>query len=220
MPPTKSVQTRLIQVLTGIACVAVLGVLAILPYRLYQRDIRHATVQAHRISSVVHTALARAVLEGEDVTDLVNRFQGIADLEIRLSKLGDGEVHPAATSRKGSSELEGTDLTYTAPPILDREGNTWLASMYFDLSSMKRESIRLIIDLCLVVVIGSALFSLLVFVFVRRMLVVPLRDVTRRVEQIEPGKELGPMPDFHSPEMTDLARAIEKACRAHGSAIP
>jgi nitrate/nitrite-specific signal transduction histidine kinase len=92
--------------------------------------------------------------------------------------------------------------------------------MYFDLSSMKRESIRLIIDLCLAVVIGAALFSVLVFVLVRRMLVVPLRDVTRRVEQIEPGKELVPMPDFQSPEMTDLARAIEKACRAQGRVIP
>ena len=47
-----------------------------------------------------------------------------------------------------------------------------------------------------------------------------MRDVTRRVEQIEPGKELVPMPDFQSLEMTDLARAIEKACRMHGTSIP
>ena len=41
------------------------GVLAILPYRLYARDVRHATVHAHRIASVVHTALSHAILEGE-----------------------------------------------------------------------------------------------------------------------------------------------------------
>ncbi|UCE85347.1 MAG: hypothetical protein JSU66_13500 [Deltaproteobacteria bacterium] len=66
------------------------------------------------------------MLEGEDVTDLVNRFQGSADLEVRLSRLGGDEVHPAAASRKGSSEPRGTDLTYTAAPILERDGNTWL----------------------------------------------------------------------------------------------
>ena len=72
----------------------------------------------------------------------------------------------------------------TAPPILDPDGGTWLATMRFDLSPMKRESIRLIIDLVLAVLIGSAAFSLVVYVLIRRMLLKPLHEVTHRVEEI------------------------------------
>lgn len=218
MPRTKSVQLRLVQVLAAIACVAVLGVLAIVPYRLYSRDIRHATVQAHRISSVVHTALSYAMLAGDDVTDLINRFQGIADLEIRLTKLEPGEAHPAATSGRGSSNLDGTDLTYIAPPILDGEGTTWLATTHFDLSPMKRDSIRLIVDMALAVVLGSAVFSAAVLLLIRRSLLVPLRDVTRSIERIGAGNESVQMPDFETREMGDLARAVEKVCRTRGAA--
>ena len=45
MSNQQSVERHLIVVLGAIACIAVLGVLAILPYRLYMRDIR----QAYRI---------------------------------------------------------------------------------------------------------------------------------------------------------------------------
>lgn len=213
-PP--SVEGHLLKILAGIAAVAVLGVLALVPYRLYSRDIRHAEVQAHRIAAVAHTAVSHAVLEGEDVADLANRLQGIADFEIRLRKLGAEEVHPAATSARGTSDLDGTDLTYVSAPIVDHDRNTYLASMHFDLSSMRRESIRLIIDLILAVVIGSAVFSGIVYLLIRRSLVQPLRDVTRTIEQIEAGSDPVHMPEFETREMSALAHAIERACRAHG----
>ncbi len=41
-----SVESRLALVLAGIAGVAIFGVLAILPYRVYTRDIRNAEVHA------------------------------------------------------------------------------------------------------------------------------------------------------------------------------
>ena len=91
MSQPQSVETRLFKLLAVIAAAAVCGVLALLPYRLYSRDIRHAEVQAHRVASVAHTALSQAVGRGEDVTDLANRFQGIADFEIRLRKLAEGD---------------------------------------------------------------------------------------------------------------------------------
>lgn len=213
-PP--SVEYRLLQILAGIALVAVLGVLAIVPYRLYSRDIRHAQVEAHRISAVTHTALSNAVEQGEDVSDLVNRLQGIADFSLRLRQLEAGEVHPAATSGRGTSELHGTDLTYVAAPILDKDGQTWLATMEFDLSPMKRESVRLIIDLVLAVVVGSAVFSLAVYLLIRRSLVVPLRAVTASIEKIERTKEPVHLPEFETRELAALAHAIERACRAHG----
>jgi hypothetical protein len=215
MGAQRSVEIRLIQVLAVIAMMAIAGVLVLLPYRLYSRDIRHATVEAHRISNVLHAALSQAILAGEDTTSLVNRFQGIADLEIRLRALGSGEEHPAAVSGRGSSTLDGTDLTYVAPPILDREGRTWIAEMYFDLSPMKRESVQLIIDLVLAVVIGSMLFSVLVFWLVHVSLVVPLRHATEVIERHDPQTEIVQMPAFRSREMSELAGAVEAACRAH-----
>ena len=111
MPDRRSVESRLLFVLGGIALAAMLGVLAILPYRLYSRDIRHATVQAHRLSNLVHAGISHAVVEGEDVSPLINRFQSVGELEIHLRRLEAGEQHPAAESRKGASTLDDTDLT-------------------------------------------------------------------------------------------------------------
>ncbi len=213
-----SVETRLLQILAAIAAVAVFGVLALVPYRLYSRDIRHAQVQAHRVASVAHTAVSHAVLQGEDVADLANRLQGIADFEIRLRKLEPGELDPAAGSR-GSSRLDGTDLTYTSSPVLDAEGNAYLPTMHFDLSPMRRESVRLIIDLVLAVILASAVFSGVVYLLIRRSLVQPLRDVTRTIEQIEAGSGPVDLPQFETREMSALADAIQRACRAHGVPI-
>jgi len=214
-----SVESRLIKILAGIAAVAVVGVLVLVPYRLYARDIRHAEVQAHRVASVAHTALSAAVARGEDVTDLANRFQGIADFEIRLRKQEAGELDPAATTGRGTSRLDGTDLTYTAAPIEDASGQVYLATMHFDLSPMKRESVRLIIDLILAVVLGSALFSAVVYVLIRRSLVEPLKEVTRTIEAIADSELPATMPEFETREMLALADAVTRACRAHGVEI-
>jgi hypothetical protein len=219
MAELPSVETRLFKLLVGIAGAAVLGVLALLPYRLYTRDIRHAEVQAHRVASVAHTALSEAVSRGQDVTDLANRFQGIADFEIRLRRLEQGELDPAATSGRGSSRLEGTDLTYTAAPILDDDGATYLATMHFDLAPMKRESVRLIIDLVIGVVLASALFSGLLYLLIRRSLVAPLREVTRSIEDVAAGARPLRLPTFETREMSALAEAVTRACRAHGVTV-
>jgi len=213
-PP--SVETRLFKLLAVIAAAAVCGVLALLPYRLYSRDIRHAEVQAHRVASVAHTALSQAVGRGEDVTDLANRFQGIADFEIRLRKLPAGDLEPAATSGRGSSRLDGTDLTYTAPPILDQNGATYLTTMHFDLSPMRRESVRLIIDLVLGVMLGSALFSVGIYLMIRRSLVEPLREMTTSIEGIADGADSIDIPGFETLEMSELAAAVTRACSTRG----
>jgi methyl-accepting chemotaxis protein len=216
-PP--SVQSQLIKILAGIAGIAVVGVLALVPYRLYARDIRHAEVQAHRVAAIAHTALSQAVAQGQDVTDLANRFQGIADFEIRLRKLQAGEIEPTLTTGRGTSDLDGTDLTYTAAPILDTRGQAYLTTMHFDLAPMKRESVRLIIDLVLAVVLGSAFFSAIVYLLIRRSLVQPLHDVTRSVENIANSSGPVQLPEFETQEMSALADAIQRACRAHGVSI-
>jgi methyl-accepting chemotaxis protein len=209
-----SVERRLLFVLALIAAVAVGGVLAIVPYRLYQRDVRLAEVNAHRIGSLLHVMLGHELQQGtdiEDVADLVNRFQGIAALEIRLRQLPADELHPGQASGHGSSERHDTDLTYTAPPILDKDGHTWLASMHFDLAPMKRESVRLIIDLVIAVLLGSAAFSLAVFWLIRRALLQPLHEVTQRVERFAAGEEPGPLPEFESQELASLMDALSRA---------
>jgi len=211
-----SAERRLLWLLAGIAAVAVVGVLAIVPYRLYARDVRLAEVTAHRIGSILHVALAHDLRRAEDlqdVADLANRLQGIADLQIGLRKLQPTELHPAAASGRGSSERHDTDLVYTAPPILDRNGDTWLATMRFDLSPMKRESIRLIIDLVLAVLLGSAGFSLVVFALIRRTLLRPLHEVTDRVEAFAEGREPGPPPEFETRELVSLMDALDRARR-------
>ena len=209
-PP--SVEARLLRLLILIAAVAVLGVLALVPYRLYSRDVRHAEVQAHRLASVANAALGQAVARGEDVRDLANRFQGIADFEIRLRRLQPGDLEPTATSSRGRSELDGTELTYTGTPIVGSDGTTWLATMYFDLSPMRRESVRLIVDLVVAVVLGAALFSAVVYLLIRRALVNPLRDVTRRIEDLAEGRVPGSLREFETREMAALAVAVERVC--------
>jgi hypothetical protein len=209
MPEFPSVERRLILLLAIIAGVAVLGVLAIVPYRLYERDIRTAEVNAHRIASVVHASLSRAAAEGDDLADLVNRFQGVAASEITLERIDPGEVHPAASAQRGKSVLRGTDLSYTAPPIIDREGRTLVASMRFDLSPMKRSSVNLIIGLVAAVVLGSLVFSMAVFYLIRHSLVTPLRVATARYAKLGETGEAPDPPSFHTREMNDLVHAIE-----------
>jgi hypothetical protein len=219
MSQAPSVERRLILTLLAIAGVAIIGVLAILPYRLYSRDIQQATTDAHRLSSVVHVALSHALLQDEldqaSLTDLVNRLQGMGNVSVRLTSLQPGELHPAATTGKGSSTRRDTELVYVAPPIKDRNGVTWLATMEFDLSPMKRRSIRLITDLVLAVAIGSVAFSSVIFFLIRRTLLLPIKSVTQRIGDIADGDgaaENLQMPDFTSAEMKTLASEVERAC--------
>ncbi|RIL06620.1 MAG: hypothetical protein DCC71_06055 [Proteobacteria bacterium] len=216
-----SVERRLLLLLAFIGAIAVAGVLMIVPYRLYARDVRLAEQNAHRIGSLLHVALANDLAHKTDpreMADLVNRFQGIADMKISLRQLLPGETSPGDPSGAGSSTRDGTDLTYTAPPILDRDGHTWVAAMKFDLAPMKRESIRLIVDLTLAVLIGSALFSLAVFVLVRNSIVQPLREVTKQVDRFAQGATLDRMPQFESREMTSLLEALDRARQAKAGA--
>lgn len=219
MSRPRSVEFRLLQLLAGISVVAVLGMLAILPYRLYDRDIRRATVEAHRTAGLLHAALADALSRGEDTSSLVNRLQGTTSLAIRLRRLAPNEPHPAGDARRGSSTRDDTDLTYVAAPILDNEGRTWLAEMQFDLAPMKRESVRLIIDLVLAVALGSIAFSAVVYWLVHRALVVPLRKATLELRAQDDCTAIR-LPEFESREMVELADALEHACRGAGTATP
>jgi hypothetical protein len=216
-----SVERKLVALLALIGAIAVIGVLAIVPYRLYARDVRLAEVSAHRIGSLLHVALAnelRSGTEPRDVADLVNRFQGIADMKIQLRQLLPGESAPGDPSGAGTSARRDTDLVYTAPPILDEDGHTWVASMHFDLAPMKRESLRLIFDLMLAVVIGSLLFSIAVFVLVRNAVVQPLREVTRQVERFAEGERLERLPSYESAELSSLLDALDRARQAKAGA--
>jgi len=215
MGDRSSIEGRLIATLAVIAVVAVVGVLTILPYRLYERDIRRATEEAQRISSVVHSALSCPLDAGIDATDLVNRLQGTADLEIRLAKLASPTEHPLHLSSAGSSVRSGTDLRYVAPPVLDQRGGSWLAELHFDLSNMKRDSVRLIIDLVVAIVIGATIFSLVIFVLFRRALLVPLRELAESVDRMAAGDADATMPRFESREMTELAASIERLAGSH-----
>ncbi len=216
LPASSSVERRLVLLLAFIAAIAVVGVLAIVPYRLYERDVRLAEVDAHRIGSLLHVTLANALQRGtniEDMADLSNRLQAVADLKIRLREVPAKGGPSADPGGPGSSVRRGTEFTYTAPPILDKDGHTWIATVDFDLSPMKRESVRLIFDLVLAVLVGSLLFSVGVFWLIRGALLQPLHEVTRRVEHFADGGELGPPPSFETSELQALFTALERARR-------
>ena len=221
LPGSSSVEGRLVALLAFIAAIAVVGVLAIVPYRLYERDVRLAEVNAHRVGSLLHVALANALQRGtsvKDVSDLANRLQAVADLEIRLRELPESETSTGDPAGPGSSVRRDTDLTYTAPPILDKDGHTWLATMHFDLSPMKRESVRLIIDLMIAVLLGSLVFSCAVFFLIRRLMIEPLREMTKRVERFADGQPIGEHRTYETEELDALADALERARTAHPGA--
>ena len=58
-----------------------------------------------------------------------------------------------------------------------------------------------------------------VYVLIRRSLVEPLKLVTRTVEEIAESRVPASMPEFKTREMSGLADAIARACRAHGVSI-
>ncbi|MCP4007728.1 MAG: hypothetical protein GY725_26400 [bacterium] len=197
----------------GIAAVAIVGVLAILPYRMYERDIRHARVEAHRLGSVIHVGVSEAVSRGEDIRSLVNRLQNVGGVEMALRTLQPGEELPMDRRRGALTRVLGTDFSYVAPAVLAPDGQTWLTEMHFDLAPVRRESIRIILDLVIAVVLGSLVFSAVIYLLVRRGLLVPLRAVTEHIVRLEGGGSDSALPRFQTREIRDLAETAERACR-------
>jgi methyl-accepting chemotaxis protein len=207
------IEFRLILTLVVIALVAVAGVLVLVPYRLYERDIRNAAEHAHQVSAVVQAALSCPLDGGADAGTLIQRIQGVGDVRIALSRVEAGELPAGAMVGRGSSVLDDTDLRYVSSPVLDAQGRPWVAEMHFDLSPMKRESVRLIVDLVVAVAVGALVFSLVIFVLFRRAFVLPLRELTRRVERRAAGDPEATWPRFESREMNELAAAIDRLQR-------
>lgn len=203
-------QFRLALTLAVIGLVAIGGILLILPYRLYERDIRIAADQAHRVSNVVQAALADRLASGRDARELVNRIQSAGGMGIALSRLEAGEPHTGALAGRGSSVLDDTDLRYVSAPVLDSDGRAWIAELHFDLSPMKRESLRLVLDVVLAVAFGATVFAGIVFLFVRRAFVLPLRTLAGAAERIASGSLDTGLPRFESPELARLAQAISR----------
>lgn len=209
-PGLPSFEKRLLIALGVIAALAIGGTLAILPYRLYERDIRNAQLVAHRTSGLVQASIGRALEEGADVNELLERLRSISDAGIRLESLPPDAVEPSGGFGRGRSDVDGTTLTYLAPPLRGADGSLWQLEMQHDLSGLKRDSVRLIIDLVVAVGVGAAGFSLVIFVLVRGGLLRPMRRITDELERVA---EQGGEPDLPPPASRELAAFRQAANR-------
>lgn len=214
------IQFRLVLTLVAIGLAAVAGLLAILPYRLYERDIRLAADQAHRVSGVVQAALTCPLAAGSDAAGLVERIQAAGDMRVALSRLEAGALPAGAVAGRGSSVLDDTALRYVGAPVMDAQGRPWIAELQFDLSPMKRESLRLVFDLVVAIVLGATLFGAVVFWFVRRAFVLPLRELTRAVLRRAAGDPDPRLPRFESLELQELAQAVARLPSPQERAAP
>jgi hypothetical protein len=178
-----SFERQLLLALLVIAAVALAGTLAILPYRLYERDIRNAQLDAHRTSGVVQAAVGLALTQGSDVEGLLERLRNVSDWGIRLEALPADTPPPSEGWGRGRSDVDGTTLTYVAAPVRDTQGRLWRLEMQHDIANLKRDSVRLIIDLLIAVGVSAAGFSLAIFLLVRRGLLRPMSHITDELER-------------------------------------
>lgn len=214
--PLPSFERQLLLALLVIAAIAGAGTLAILPYRLYERDIRNAQLDAHRTSGLVQAAVGLALTQGEDVEGLLERLRSISNWGIRLEALPSDTPPPSEGWGRGRSEIDGTTLTYVAPPVRGADGRLWRLEMRHDIANMKRDSVRLIIDLLVAVGIASTGFSIVIIVLVRGGLLRPMRRIT---DELERAAQDGGEPDLPPASSRELAAFREAASRlAHPAA--
>ncbi len=209
-PTLPSFERRLWIALGVIAAMAIGGTLAILPYRLYERDIRNAQLYAHRTSGLIHAAIGQALADGADVEALLERLRSISEAGIRLEPLPPTEARPSEGWGRGRSDVEGTTLTYVAPPLRDTEGRLWRLETRNDLTSLRRDSVRLIIDLLIAVGVGAAVFSLAIFVLVRGGLLRPMRHITDELERVAMHGGDPDLPPASSRELAAFRRAASR----------
>lgn len=205
-----SFEQRLLLALGTIAAIAIVGTLAILPYRLYERDIRNATLNAHRSSGLVQAAVAATLEQGRDVEGLLERLRAISGTGIRLESLPEGATPPAKGWGRGRSDVDGTTLTYQGPPLRRADGGLVRLEMQHDLSGLKRDSVRLIIDLLLAVGVAAAAFSAAIFVLVRAGLLRPMRRIAEELERVA---AQGGDPDLPPASSREVAAFREAAGR-------
>ncbi len=205
-----SFERRLLLALGVIAVIAIVGTLAILPYRLYERDIRNAKLYAHRTSGLVHASVARALENGTDVDVLLERLRSISDAGIRLEPLPPTEARASEDWGRGQSDVDGTTLTYTAPPVRAADGTHWRLETKYDIAVLKRDSVRLIIDLLIAVVVASAAFSGVIFVLVRGGLLRPMRHITDELERVAMHGGEPDLPPASSRELAAFRKAASR----------
>lgn len=205
-----SFERRLLLALGVIAVIAIGGTLAILPYRLYERDIRNAQLHAHRTSGLVHAAVGAALEEGHDVEPLLERLRSISDAGIRLEVMPAGTAPPSKGWGRGHSDIDGTTLTYVAPPLRGSDGQLWQLAMQHDIAILKRDSVRLIIDLLLSVGVGAVAFSIAIFILVRAGLLRPMRHITDELERVAAQGGDPDLPPASSREVAAFRKAASR----------
>ena len=207
-----SFEKQLLLALLVIAAIAFAGTLAILPYRLYERDIRNAQLDAHRTSGLVQATVELALARGEDVEGLLERLRSISNWGIRLEALPPDTPPPSEGWGRGRSEVDGTTLSYVAPPVRDAEGGLWRLEMQHDIANMKRDSVRLIIDLLIAIGISSVGFSIAIFLLVRRGLLRPMRHITDELERAAKDGGDPNLPPASSRELAAFRDAAGRLC--------
>jgi len=201
-PIEPGTQRRLILALAGITSFFVLLVIALLPYRLYQRDVQESRTKAREVSELIRVGLLSTMIstgESEEVRSLIATYQEVYDFQFRMIRSrhverqhGVKEDEQAtddlvkevlATGRSRDDWLDRTTFRYVAPFVSDERcrechesiegeeigaGEVLGASeLVFDLSGKESESVRLIVDVVLVMAGAVATMGVICFFILR-----------------------------------------------------
>ena len=208
------IQRRLFLAIASVTLFFVLMVIVLLPYRLYERDVRESRMKAREISELIRVGLLSTMIatgESEEVRGLIAAYREVYDFQFRMIRSrhvekqhGVKEDEQAtddllkrvlATGRSQDDWLDRTTFRYVAPFISDERcqechesieggevgvGEVLGASeLIFDLSRRESESLRLIVDVVLVMAAALITMGLIFFFIVKKGILEPKARIDR-----------------------------------------
>jgi hypothetical protein len=132
------VKRRLLRAFAVVTAIFVVLVIVLLPYRLYERDVRESRAKAREISEIIRVGLLSTMIatgESEEIRGLITSYQDVYDFEFRMIRSSHVERQHGvkedeqatdelvkevlATGRSRDDWLDRTTFRYVAPFVSD-----------------------------------------------------------------------------------------------------